>query len=79
MADVKIRAFLEQPCRIGGDGEEKPEAPADMTIEERIGERLRRLRLNDRSLPSGGDRWFESMPYSRLGSYAEECIARDEL
>ncbi len=50
-----------------------------MTIEERIGERLRRLRLNDRSLPSGGDRWFESMPYSRLGSYAEECIARDEL
>ncbi|MDO4620620.1 MAG: hypothetical protein Q4B09_08380 [Lachnospiraceae bacterium] len=71
-AKAKIRSFLERPLQE--DGKDSAVQIGDV-----IEERLRRLTLSDDVLPLSGDRWFESLPYSRLGRYAEECIMRDQL
>lgn len=70
MAEAKIRSFF-------GRSLDPPEG--GLTAGERLGERIRRIRLSSSMLPVSGDRWFESLPYCRIGAFAEECIARDGL
>ncbi|MGN0274494.1 MAG: hypothetical protein ACI4DT_06905 [Chordicoccus sp.] len=42
-------------------------------------EKILKIRMQNVSLPETGDRWFEMLPYSRLGSVAGACIERDSL
>ena len=40
-------------------------------------EKIMKIQMQNVSLPETGDRWFEMLPYSRLGSVAGACIERD--
>lgn len=42
-------------------------------------EKILKIQMQNVSLPETGDRWFEMLPYSRLGSVAGACIERDGL
>ncbi|MEE8826663.1 MAG: hypothetical protein SOH48_04805 [Eubacteriales bacterium] len=42
-------------------------------------EKILKIQMRNVSLPETGDRWFEMLPYSRLGSVAGACIERDGL
>ena len=70
VARAKVRSFFGR--RISHE-------EGALTAGERLGERIRRISISESSLPMSGDRWFENLPYSGLGNFAEECIARDGL
>ena len=58
-------------------------AQNEKTLSEACGdelmEKILKIQMRNVSLPETGDRWFEMLPYSRLGSVAGACIERDSL